>query len=130
MRSEGQQEVSQKRPRLLKNPFVSLSDPCLEAETPILWFFRTCFGGVWARFGLPTSPTTTFSTASVVYETLPAVLPNACACSHLYSAPLHVVVGSISFTSAKHALRPGCSGFMHIPGYQFPGITLLKLSKK
>src|SRR5215216_6949032 len=40
-----------------------------------------------------------FSTSCFVYETLPAFLQNECAFSHLYLAPLHVVVGLISATS-------------------------------
>ena len=42
-----------------------------------------------------------FSTRWDVFDTLPAVLQAACFCSHLYSAPLHVVARLIGPTSPE-----------------------------
>jgi hypothetical protein len=40
----GERKVCQKGPSVLKNPFVPFSDPCSEAENPVLWVFWACFG--------------------------------------------------------------------------------------
>src|SRR5215217_5786997 len=101
MRSEGQQEVSHKRPRLLKK---SLSDWSVVQNGPKHHRNRSERTTKWGSRPPNRGQTRTrkgFSTASVVFETLPAVLRNACACSHLYSAPLHVVVWLITTTSAE-----------------------------
>src|SRR5215217_8811677 len=53
-----------------------------------------------------------------------------CVFSHLYPTPPDVVVGLISGMSLEASLRAGSPDFIHLPGYGFPRITLLRPSEK
>jgi len=61
--------MSHKRSSLMKNSLVLFSDPCSRALNPGFVVFWTGFEVFYSCFRLPIAPTTTFSTASVVFET-------------------------------------------------------------